>query len=115
MSTEIVDLDIFEQITVVRTTEILEAADAVGISGGRVILNLSTDNQGPLVMANDWKFLPSPPAVCFGILMSPGEAFRFLTEMNHRATHLGTNLSDTMRTSQTHQGDFVWFPLARPA
>jgi hypothetical protein len=110
---EFTDLAIFERITVIRTITILEAAETVGIAGVNVFLHLSTSNQGPIVMANDWGFLPKKPSQCFGILMGSGQTFRFLTEMNRRATYLGTELSDMMRISQTHQGEFVWFPLAR--
>jgi hypothetical protein len=96
----------------ISTAQILDAACQVGISGYQISFNLSKLNQGPIVMANDWAFLPTHDACCFGIMMSPGQAFRFLTEMNRQVPDLGTDLSDMMRTSQTHKGNFVWFPEA---
>ena len=94
----------------ISTDQILDAAAEIGISGWRISLNLSRINEGPIVMANDWAFLPTPDACCFGILMEPRQAFRFLTELNRLVPELGTELSAVMRTTQTHRGGFVWFP-----
>ena len=110
---ELTDLAIFEKPTVLRTAEIIGAAEAIGIAGWRIFINLSTADHGPLVMANERSLLPKPVDRCFGIMMTPGETFRFLTEMNRRAPGLGTDLADIMRTTPTHHnGDFVWFPSA---
>ena len=111
---EFTDLAIFEGPAVLRATEIRDAAEAIGIAGWRISLNISRLDPGPLAVANDQRFIPETDE-CFGILMTPGETFRFLTEMNRRAPHLGTDLSDMMLTTGTpHNGDFVWFPQARP-